>query len=98
MMSVSTSVGPTTLHVIPNSTLSGVYHVSSEPISKYDLLVLMNESFERGIEIEPDNEIRCDRSLDSSRFRAESGFVPRSWREMIQEMASDATPYDRWNT
>jgi dTDP-4-dehydrorhamnose reductase len=83
-------------HVIPISALSGVYHASSEPISKYDLLMLMNEAFGTGIEIRPDSEIRCDRSLDSSRFRAESGFVPSSWREMIREMASDTTPYDRW--
>ena len=37
-----------------------------------------------------------DRSLDSSRFRALTGFVPPSWPDMIGEMASDATPYEQW--
>jgi dTDP-4-dehydrorhamnose reductase len=78
------------------SELSGVYHVSSELISKYELLCLLKEAYDLQVEIEPYDEVRIDRSLDSNRFRSATGFVPRKWPEMIQEMAADLTPYERW--
>jgi dTDP-4-dehydrorhamnose reductase len=76
--------------------LSGLYHVSSDPIGKYDLLKLINERYRAEIEIEPFEDFRIDRSLDSSRFRSATGFVPRSWPEMIDMMAADAVTYDKW--
>jgi dTDP-4-dehydrorhamnose reductase len=76
--------------------LNGVYHVSSEPITKHDLLCLLREAFGITIEIEPYPNVQIDRSLDSSRFRATTGFVPPTWSEMIQEMASDPTRYEEW--
>jgi dTDP-4-dehydrorhamnose reductase len=82
-------------HVLPNPQLTGIYHVSSEPISKYDLLRLINDVYGRGIEIEPDTQVICNRALDSSRFRAETGFKPPTWPEMIQAMRNDPFPYDR---
>lgn len=72
--------------VIPHPELSGVYHVSSDPISKYDLLHIVKEIYGKKTEIESNNEFICDRSLDSSRFRALTGYVAPSWREMITEM------------
>ncbi len=79
-----------------HANLSGVYHVSSDPISKFDLLCMVNNAFAAEVEIEASNELRIDRSLDSSRFRSLTGFRPRSWPEMIESMATDPTPYDRW--
>ena len=78
------------------SDLSGVYHVSTEPISKYRLLCLLREAFQVPVEIEPFPDVSVDRSLDSTRFRAVTGFVPLSWEEMVQTMANDPTPYDVW--
>ncbi len=74
--------------------LSGLYQVSSAPISKYELLVKIRDAMELGIDIEPDESFHCDRSLDSSRFRAETGYRIPSWDEMIAELAQDDTPYD----
>ena len=65
---------------------SGVYQVSSEPIDKYELLLLFKEKLGVDIEIVPDDEFCCDRSLDSSRFRSEFDYTPPSWPEMIQEL------------
>ncbi|MGI8813669.1 MAG: dTDP-4-dehydrorhamnose reductase family protein [Pyrinomonadaceae bacterium] len=76
--------------------LSGLYHVSSHPISKYDLLVLIRESFGKDIEIERFEDFHIDRSLDSSRFRVATGFTPDSWPNMIERMHSDPTPYDKY--
>ena len=69
------------------SEASGVYHVSSQPISKYDLLRLVSEKLSHEIEIEPDDEFTCDRSLDSNRFRTAFNYSPPSWDEMIRELA-----------
>jgi dTDP-4-dehydrorhamnose reductase len=83
-------------YVIPRADLNGVWQVSSDAISKYDLLCLMRESYHRDIEIIPDGAFMCDRSLDSKRFRTETGFVPPSWQAMIEEMAACPLPYDEW--
>ena len=74
--------------------LRGVWHVAADPISKFDLLTLVEEAYRLDIEIEPDETFVCDRSLDGERFRQETGFVPPSWPEMIERMARDATPYE----
>lgn len=74
-------------YVIPNPDLWGLYHVSSKPISKYDLLVLASKAFGHPIEIQPDSTVVIDRSLDSTRFFQATGFVSPDWHEMIKDMA-----------
>ncbi len=81
-------------YVIPHPDLTGLYHVSSSPISKYDLLHLANQAFGRKINILPEEDFYCDRSLDSTRFRQTAGYQPPSWPEMIQEMAKDSDLYN----
>jgi dTDP-4-dehydrorhamnose reductase len=81
-------------YVIPHPELYGVYHVSSEPVSKYDLLCLAKEAYHKAdVEILPDQEFVSDRSLNSTRFRQATGYQPPSWPEMIEKMASSATFY-----
>lgn len=76
--------------------LTGLYHVSSEPINKFDLLTLVKERLDLDIEIERFDDFSIDRSLDSTRFRAATGFEPLPWPEMVDRMFSDPTPYDDW--
>jgi dTDP-4-dehydrorhamnose reductase len=76
--------------------LDGLYHVSADPISKHDLLVLLREAFGVAIEIEPYEDPPVDRSLDSTRFREAASYAPPEWNQLVAEMASDAEPYDRW--
>ena len=73
-------------YVIPNPCLHGLYHLSSEPINKYELLSLVAEVYAKNIEIIPDESLVIDRSLDSSRFRNVTGFQPKPWSEMIMAM------------
>ena len=75
--------------VIPNQDLTGVLHVSSERISKYDLLGLVAKRYNRSNEIEPYGDIRIDRSLDSTAFRQMTGYVPPSWPVLIDRMHED---------
>ncbi len=82
--------------ILNHKDLSGLYHVSAEPINKYDLLNLIKEAYQADIDIEPFADFEIDRSLDSTKFRKETGFQPADWREMIKRMADDPTPYDEW--
>lgn len=72
--------------VIPNKSLNGIYNVSSEPISKFDLLRLISKHYSKKIKINRDSEFIIDRSLDSRKFRSITGFEPFSWDDMIYEM------------
>lgn len=72
--------------VIPNSQLSGLYHVSAEPIDKYSLLKLVAEVYGKAIDIVPDDQVCIDRSLDSSRFRKATGYGPPAWPELVLTM------------
>lgn len=72
--------------VLPNPDLCGLYHLSVDPISKFDLLNLVADVYGKSIEIIPDDDLVIDRSLDSSRFRAATGFSPKPWAELIQAM------------
>ncbi len=66
---------------------SGIYHVSSAPINKHELLLLIKQKLGLQVEIKPDDEFVCDRSLDSTRFRQEFGYNPPPWETMIDELA-----------
>lgn len=72
--------------ILPRSEMSGVYHVSAEPISKYDLLRLVAQIYGKSTEIVPDESLVIDRSLDSSRFRAITGYEPPSWPDLVRGM------------
>jgi len=70
--------------------LSGVWHVASEPISKFGLLELCREKLGWEGVIEPNDEFVCDRSLNADRFNAATGYTPPSWEAMIGELAQQS--------
>lgn len=73
--------------LLQHENLSGVWHVSSVPISKYELLCkIVNEMNRQDLQIEPDKSFICDRSLDSSIFREATGYSPPTWDEMIENL------------
>ncbi|TYK70586.1 SDR family oxidoreductase [Comamonas sp. Z3] len=73
-------------HVIPHPEISGLYHVSAEPINKFDLLEIVAKVYQKDIEILPDDHLLIDRSLDSTRFRNATGFQPAPWQDLVQAM------------
>lgn len=73
--------------------LHGIWHISSDPITKFDLLRLINQELDLHIIIDRNDSIKCDRSLNSDRFRNSTGFVSPRWEEMIAEMRRDTTAY-----
>lgn len=72
--------------VIPHASLRGVYHVAAEPISKYDLLQLVNRVYGKALEIEPDDKVKIYRSLNAERFREVTGYVAPPWPELVARM------------
>jgi dTDP-4-dehydrorhamnose reductase len=73
-------------YVIPFPELRGLYHVSANPINKFDLLSLVAETYGKTIEIQADESFIIDRSLDSTRFRTATGFSPAPWPELVRRM------------
>ncbi|WP_062642560.1 dTDP-4-dehydrorhamnose reductase family protein [Caballeronia arationis] len=74
-------------HVLPAPDINGVWHVSADPISKHDLLLLIREVYNRDIEILPDGALKIDRSLNSERFKERTGYIPPTWSQMITSMS-----------
>lgn len=73
-------------YVIPNTNLSGLFHLSVDPINKYDLLNLVASTYGKLINIIPDDRLVIDRSLNSDRFRTVTGFKPKAWPDLIKDM------------
>lgn len=71
----------------------GVFHVSSDAIDKYSLLRLVKKHYGLETALVPDDEVRCDRSLDSSKFRQQFDYSPPSWDAMVAEMSSLRSSY-----
>jgi dTDP-4-dehydrorhamnose reductase len=72
--------------VVPNTDLRGLYHVSAEPINKFELLRLVAKAYGKSIAITPDDKLVIDRSLDSSHFREITGYQPAAWPELVRRM------------
>lgn len=72
--------------VLPRTDLHGLYHVAAQPISKYDLLEIVNLEYGKGLKIEPDCNLKIDRSLNASRFREVTGYVAPAWPDLIAQM------------
>lgn len=73
-------------HVMPNPELHGLYHLSADPIDKATLLRLVAKAYSKDIEIQDDDRLVIDRSLDSTRFREATGFLPQAWPDLIKAM------------
>jgi dTDP-4-dehydrorhamnose reductase len=82
--------------LVNHPNLHGTMQVSSEPIDKYALLRLLRDAYGVDVEIAPSDRVQIDRSLDSTRFRTQTGFAPPSWPSMITDLAADPTPYQAW--
>jgi dTDP-4-dehydrorhamnose reductase len=68
--------------------LEGLYHVASEPISKYQLLQMLAGALGRtDVAIEPYGGFVCDRSLCGEKFEHAIGYRAPSWQEMVAELA-----------
>lgn len=73
-------------YIIPNETLKGIYNISADPIDKFTLLNLFKEVYKKNIMILRDETYIIDRSLNSTKFKKATGYIPTKWYKAIQEM------------
>jgi dTDP-4-dehydrorhamnose reductase len=72
--------------IIPRPDLYGLYHVASDPISKFDLLELVARVYGKVIEIDRYNAPVIDRSLNARRFQDATGYRAPDWPELVSVM------------
>ncbi len=77
-------------------TVDGLFHVSSQPISKYDLLNRLKSGLKLDIEIIPYDSVVIDRSLDPTRFRELTHIYIPGWDEMIEDFVKKVPDYEEW--
>jgi dTDP-4-dehydrorhamnose reductase len=76
--------------IVEHRPAHGVWHVASSPINKYDLLLRLAARLgRRDVEIIPDDEFLCDRSLCGAAFEGVTGYSPPSWDHMLTELAAE---------
>lgn len=78
--------------------INGLHQLSIDGrISKYDLLCLARDSFGANIEIEPDDTVNIDATLDSSLLRSKMELKLPDWPQMMAELAAEADMYGKLN-
>lgn len=77
-----------------NSELVGLFHVSSTPISKLEIINKLNLLLELKLSVNPDSSVQIDRSLNSDKFQKLTGIIPQSWDAMLSDFCKDQKFYD----
>lgn len=73
-------------YVLPRPALHGVYNLSTEAISKYDLLKIVRDVYAKDIDIISDDTVSIDRSLNSTVLRSMLGYQPPQWQQLVESM------------
>ena len=75
--------------------LNGLYQISSNKISKYELLTQINKIFNCQVEIEEKSDYSVDKSLNCDLYMSKTGYKKPSWSEMLTELKNeDRNIYD----
>ena len=72
-----------------HKNLSGIYNVASKPISKFELLHLINDNFDLGLIINDDKTVISNKTLNASKIEKQIGLQPPSWDDLIFELKKD---------
>jgi dTDP-4-dehydrorhamnose reductase len=76
------------IHKFPN--LTGLYNVASKPISKYELLILLNKYFNNQCIILKDELYISKKNLIAQKFYFTTNFSIPEWENMIIELKKDS--------
>jgi dTDP-4-dehydrorhamnose reductase len=74
-------------------SLSGLWQIASEPISKFELMNKLNHEMSLDIDIREDFDFRCDRRLNGSPFHEKTMIKIPTWDSMVQQFANDQINY-----
>ena len=70
--------------------LSGIYNISSQPISKFDLITKINKLFKLNIDIEKDSSFSSNKSLNSNKFFNVTNVDRPKWDSMLLNLYYDS--------
>lgn len=76
-------------YILPNPEVTGLLHLSVDPIDKFTLLKLIAEQYQKQIIIAESQELVIDRSLNSDKFRQLTQFSPPAWSKLVEYMHTD---------
>jgi len=76
-----------------NLNLSGIYNISSTPISKFDLLVKLSKAFNLNVDIKQNKNNKSNKVLISEKFTEITGIYPPNWDDLISEFKEDCNKY-----
>ena len=73
-------------YVFINPMKNGLFNLSSNPISKYELLKKINKIYNKEVLIERFDDFNNNKTLNSDLFKNDFGYIVKSWDQMIFEM------------
>ena len=76
------------INQFPN--LNGIWNISSNPISKFNLIKKINHKFKLNLDINKDSSFCSNKSLNSNRFFSETKYEIPNWDDMLAELFIDS--------
>jgi len=76
-------------NILSKPNLTGLYHLSVDPIDKYTLLKLIAEVYDKQIIINDSKALEIDRSLNSEKLMRELDITLPAWPELVDYMYKD---------
>jgi dTDP-4-dehydrorhamnose reductase len=77
-----------------NKGLTGMFHVSSQPISKLEIINKLNELLNLDINVISDSKVQINRSLNSDKFRLATNLTVNNWDQMLSDFRKDQKNYE----
>jgi len=71
-----------------NSDMSGLYHIGNSPIDKMLFLKIVAKHYKKSIQILDSSQFKINRSLDSSFFTNQTGYIKPTWDKMVMDLYS----------
>ena len=72
-----------------NINLSGIYNISSKPISKHHLLIKLSDAFKLNVNIIENLNIKSNKVLNSKKFTEITGINRPNWDDLILDFKND---------
>lgn len=80
-------------YILSVPSLSGIYNLAANPISKFDLLELIKKEFNIAVDIKLDTALKIDRSLNASSLQRLIKYPIIPWEKLIKELNVDKELY-----
>tara|TARA_A100001011_G_scaffold359820_2_gene406630 strand:- start:699 stop:1577 length:879 start_codon:yes stop_codon:yes gene_type:complete len=73
-------------YILNNKNICGIYNLSSNKISKFELLNLIAKTYSKNIKIKKNRNFKIDRSLNSKKLKKITSYKNPSWNQLVKKM------------